>query len=282
MKQTVFIHTNNKQKLGALLAKYAIESQLPKDSPISVQFINVDESALFKEFVGTHYLFTETEERVYTKEDLQSFTLSRFMPPELMGYQGKAVVIDPDIFALTDITPLFAIDLGPNAIGACRKKTAWDTSVMLLDCSKLKHWSMESILTNLKNRKTTYSEVMTLKSETSSIYEISRVWNHLDTYSLETKIIHMTGRLTQPWKTGLPIDFTRNKMSKLFGIIPREPLYAFFGRNETTYQPHPNKAIEELFFTLTRKAVAHGSITKEDIQHEIDEKHVRPDVLRKI
>ena len=33
------------------------------------------------------------------------------MPPELMGYQGRAVVIDPDIFAIGDIWELLTRDM---------------------------------------------------------------------------------------------------------------------------------------------------------------------------
>jgi len=33
--------------------------------------------------------------RPWFNDDLQSFTPTRFMPPELMAYQGRAVVIDP-------------------------------------------------------------------------------------------------------------------------------------------------------------------------------------------
>ena len=35
--------------------------------------------------------------RQWHMEDLQSFTPTRFMPPQLTGYQGRAVVIDPDV-----------------------------------------------------------------------------------------------------------------------------------------------------------------------------------------
>ena len=39
-------------------------------------------------------------------EDLQSFTPLRFMPPQLMGYEGRAIVIDPDVFAVGDVYEL--------------------------------------------------------------------------------------------------------------------------------------------------------------------------------
>lgn len=282
MQHTVYIHTNNKQRLGAMVARHAILKHLPKGSPIAVEYINVDELNLFKEFVGTRYRFIDNEVRTYTKDDLQSFTLSRFMPPELMGYEGRAVVIDPDIFALTDISELFEMKLGDAAIAACRKKDAWDTSVMLMNCAKLSHWNMDNILTQLRSQTITYNEIMTLKKEPAKVTELPRIWNNLDTYTPDTKMIHMTGRLTQPWKTGLPIDFTRNKMPKLFGIIPREGIYRLIGKYDTHYQPHPNKEIEGVFFKLAKDALDDGAITETDIQHEIEAGNVRKDLLKKI
>ena len=44
--------------------------------------------------------------RNWRNDDLQSFTPLRFMPPELMGYQGRAVVVDPDVFAVGDVFEL--------------------------------------------------------------------------------------------------------------------------------------------------------------------------------
>ncbi len=278
MKKVAFIHTNNKQILGALIAKHAIESRLPHGSDVSVRILNVDELPLFQSFHGTKYTFAPNDTRTYNREDLQSFTLSRFMPPKEMGYDGIAIVIDPDIFALTNIEELFQIPMNGHAVLACKKKDAWDTSVMLMDCSKLRHWNIETILTDLKARRRTYMDLMTLHDETASVGELSRVWNHLDEYTDETKIIHMTGRLTQPWRTGLPIDFTRNPAKKLFGIIPREPILKLMGKYPSTYQKHPNPRIEKLFFDLAKAALKDGAFSKEDIKKELSLGHVRKDI----
>jgi hypothetical protein len=282
MKNTVFIHTNNKQRLGALVAKHAIVSCLHDPDSTEVRFINVDELKVFKNFIGATYLFSKNEKRTYTKDDLQSFTLSRFMASELMGYSGKAVVIDPDIFALCDIAELFKVDMEGAAVLACRKKDAWDTSVMLMDCSKLLHWNITTILSGLRNHTLTYTDIMTLRNEAGAIREISRIWNSLDEYTGETKIIHMTGRLTQPWKTGLPIDFTRNKMKKIFGVIPREPILKILGKYPSRYMAHPDKSVEDLFFKLAKNAMVAGAVTEELIQKEMEAGHVRPDFLNRV
>src|SRR3989344_6438420 len=117
MRKKVFICTNNKQILGARLAAFAIQRHL-SGAPIEVQILNVDELSLFAQFVGKRYQRGD-EWITYTADDLQSFTLTRFMSPELMGYEGRALVIDPDIFAIAYISPLFDIDMQGKAIACC-------------------------------------------------------------------------------------------------------------------------------------------------------------------
>ncbi len=277
----VFIQLNNKQLTGACVAKYAIEKNLPKNTEISVEILNVDNLDVFKEFTSTSYIFYKKEERIYTLNDLQSFTLVRFMPPELMSYEGTAIVIDPDVFSLVDINELFNIDMQDKAIACCKKKDAWDSSIMLLDCSKLKHWNIENILNQLKNKKIKYKAIMTLQNE-KSILEIPRIWNSLDILNEKTKLLHLTQRLTQPWKSGLQIDFTRNKMPKLFGIIPREVVHKILGKYNTHYLPHPNKDIEKFFFSLLREMLQNKVITTKFLQEEISRKHIRKDSIELI
>jgi hypothetical protein len=273
----VFIQANNRQLFGARLAKFALEKHASR--PINIEILNVDELLVFRAFVGKSFRRGH-EIRTYTLDDLQSFTLSRFMPPELMGYDGRAVVLDPDIFALADIWKLLGKDMQEYVVLACPKKNAWDSSVMLLDCAKLTHWDIGDILERLASHKLNYTTLMTLAKE--DVGELTRDWNSLDILSEETKMLHTTERLTQPWKTGLPIDFTRNRMSKLFGIIPREPIHKLIGKYPTYYLPHPDKTIEEFFIALAREAYQAGVFSKEEIEKEICAKHVRRDMLNLI
>ncbi|MEK7203819.1 MAG: glycosyltransferase [Patescibacteria group bacterium] len=276
----VFIHTNNKQLFGAILAKYALEKNSINKNAFSIEFINVDELEVFKNFRGKEYL-RDGRAVKYDSNDLQSFTLSRFMPPELTNFQGRAIVIDPDIFNLSDINELFSLDMQGRSIAACRKKGAWDTSVMLMDCVRLKHWRIDDILKKLENKELDYSDLMTLNAEDQgTILEIPRIWNSLDELKENTKMLHTTNRLTQPWKTGLKIDFTRKKLPKILGIFPREPLLRLLGRYPMTYQPHPDKNIERFFFSLAREALKKGVITEELVNNEISRKHLRPDFFR--
>lgn len=284
MKKTVYIHTNNKQRLGGKLAKFAIEKNLT-DKEIKVEILNVDELQEFKDFSGKEYLRNGKAIK-YDTNDLQSFTLSRFMPPELNNYEGRAIVIDPDIFSINDISPLFNMDLENYSLACCAKKDAFDTSMMVMDCTKLKNWNTKNILQDLADKKTDYVEQMGLKKQIkdfpNSIKIVSRLNNNLDVLTNDTVFLHTTNRITQPWSTGLPIDFKRNDPGKFFGLIPKLPFLKLAGKWPSTYQQHPDKNIEIYFLMLVKEALAADIITNEEMQTEVDLKRLRTDIFEKL
>lgn len=271
MKNTLFIQANDRQMLGALLAKFAAERHRAETTTFGVKIMHVETVSVFREFQGKKFKRGD-ETRIHDPNDLQSFTLTRFMPPELMGYTGRAVVIDPDIFALSDISELFTMDLKDNSLAACKKNDAWDSSVMVLDCEKLTHWRIKEILESLENGSGNYRTWMQLKAE-KEVLELSRDWNSLDAITPTTKMLHTTQRLTQPWKTGLPIDFTPGTVPKLFGIIPR-----FWVTLPTHYLPHPDPTIEQFFIGLLKDALTCNAVTNEQLREAVMKKYVRADL----
>ncbi len=273
-KRGIFIQSNKKQLLGAKIAKFAMETRgKAKEHEIPVVIIEVEKIPAFQDFVGKPYRKGNYEN--YTFRDLQSFTMTRFMPPELMGYEGRALVIDPDIFALDDISSLLKMEMHDAGIAACKKKESWDTSMMVLDCNKLPHWKITDMLNAIAGKQRAYEDIATLRDEKTPIMELPRVWNSLDALTPETKMLHTTIRLTQPWRTGLPIDFTQNPVPNLFGLIPR-----FWVRQPTHYQPHPYKNIENLFMELAHDALTAGAYTVQEVEEAVLAKDVRSDFLK--
>jgi len=108
---------------------------------VPVTIMNVDEMPVFKAFAGVVYRCGTGTVR-YDRDHVQSFTLSRFLPPALMAFAGRALVIDPDVLALSDVGELLSLELAGNAVAACRRDMGWETSVMLIDCAKLTHWKI--------------------------------------------------------------------------------------------------------------------------------------------
>ena len=290
MDYCVFIHTNHKQIVGALVAEHALRRNSRNNDKFDVRIIQHKDYAFFNAREGQLYL-RDGVTRPWFNNDLQSFTPLRFMPPELMGYKGRAVVIDPDIFAVSDVWELLSRDMQGKAI-LCRPRSGpkgfvdrcLASSVMLLDNAKLTHWKVEEQFNDLFRFKRDYQPWICLKLEPrDSIGLFENEWNDFDRLTDQTKMIHNTRRRTQPWKAGLPIDWRPAERFRLFPPIgwlmrARRHLlgeYALLGH----YKPHPDPRQEEFFFGLLRECVEEGRVTEAMIREQINQNHVRHDAF---
>ena len=293
MKPTVFIHTNHKQMLGALISRYSLKKRSANADKFDVKFIQPQDFPCMTEREGKMFL-RDGDTRPWLNDDLQSFTPLRFAPPQLMEYDGRAVVMDPDIFAVADIWELLQRDMEGAAI-MCRPKSgrkgrkgAYASSVMLLDCAKLTHWRFEDDFAGMfQPAKHDYMDWISLKREDpSTIGLFENEWNDFDTLSDNTKLLHNTKRKTQPWKTGLAIDY---RPADTFQLFPprhwiRRGRRALFGdyKFAGTYAEHPDPRQETFFFNLVKDALADGEITEAMLKDEMEQGHLRPDALQLI
>ncbi|MDJ0861058.1 MAG: hypothetical protein QNJ82_02335 [Gammaproteobacteria bacterium] len=290
MDYSVFIHTNHKQIVGALVADYALRRNSEHSSRFDVRIIHTEDFAFLREKEGQLYLRDGVKRR-WIMEDLQSFTPLRFLPPELMDYKGRAVVIDPDIFAVGDVWELLSRDMHGHAI-MCRKRSGpkgyidgcLASSVMLLDCAKLTHWRTEEQFNEMFRFERDYMPWICLKlEERESIGLFENEWNDFDKLTANTKMLHNTRRKTQPWKTGLPTDWRPAERFRLFPPVAwllraRRQLfgeYAFLGH----YKRHPDPNQERLFFGLLRECMDNGIVTEQMLRDEMKQNHVRHDAL---
>jgi len=286
----VFIHTNHKQIVGALVAQYALKRNSAHAEKFDVKLIHTEDYPWLREYEGQMYL-RDGVSRVWLYEDLQSFTPLRFMPPELMGYRGRAVVIDPDIFAVGDVWDLLSRDMQGKAI-LCRARSGpkgfidkcFASSVMLLDCSRLTHWKAEQGFREMFEFKRDYMPWICLRMEDpASIGPLEKQWNDFDRLAADTRLLHNTRRKTQPWKTGLPTDWRPAERFRLFPPLAwimraRRRLfgeYAFLGK----YRSHPDPNQERFFFGLLKECVDKGIVTEDMLRNEMASNHVRHDAL---
>ena len=297
MKPTVFIQTNDKQLLGARVAAHALKRNSRRPSDFDVRIIRVEDCSALHHRHSQPYL-REGKQAIWNVHDLQSFTPTRFLPPQLCNYEGRAVVIDPDVFAIADVMDLMSLDMeGKAVVARCieprdGRRPYWATSVMLLDCAKLTHWRWEDAVAEMFAFKRDYRDWVSLLLEPQdSIGVLDDSWNHYDRLDAQTKMLHNTGRLTQPWKTGLPIDFSYDRApingAKVTSVIPRSWIRrarcALTGRlyvPDGHYQPHPDPRQERLFFSLLRECVDGGKITASELRSEISRRNIRSDALR--
>jgi hypothetical protein len=284
MDPTVFIHTNHKQIVGALVSQYSLKRNSRHPDRFETRIINSEDHPFLRAREGQAYL---REERMVTwnYNDLQSFTPLRFMPPELMGYEGRAVVVDPDVFAVGDITELLDRDMQGKAIlcKARRTEKKFASSVMLLDCAKLTHWHCEQQFEEMFEMKRDYMDWISLLCEPEeTIGRLEDEWNSFDTLNENTKLLHNTQRRTQPWKTGLPVDFAlfeKVRRKAKLGPIRRAWFEHMTRPAPSVYQPHPDPRQEQFFFSLLRECVEKGIVAESFLREEMLRNHVRHDAL---
>jgi len=276
MKPTVVIHTNDKQMLGALVSAHSFRRNSKRPDSFEVRIVNASDFPELKE--RGHSLVRGGHIREWDTDDLQSFTPVRFAIPELLGYEGLALVTDPDVFAVGDVAELFSRDLEGKAIW-CTPRPGYHkitdplaTSVMLLDCRKLKHWRFAKSLKALWAHEIDYLDWINLRLEDlDTIGLLEPEWNDFDHLSPSTKLLHNTKRRTQPWKTGLPIDFTFKERGLLNFALP------IVRKLAPNYTRHPDQRQEAYFYALLAEALECGAVTREQVEKEVRLGHVRSD-----
>jgi hypothetical protein len=279
MKPTIVIHTNDKQMLGGLVSAHSFRRNSGDPDAVDVRIVNASKAPELQQRGRTFLRGGHVRE--WDPDDLQSFTPLRFAIPDLLGHEGVALVTDPDVFAVGDAGELFSRDLEGKAIW-CRPRPGYDkitdplaTSVMLLDCSKLPHWRFRQDLEALWAHQLDYLDWINLEREDrSTIGLLEPEWNDFDRLTERTKLLHNTKRRTQPWKTGMPVDFTLRERRGLMGLAM--PIVRMVAPN---YTRHPDLNQEAYFYGLLAEALDAGSIAREQVEKEVRLGHVRPDSL---
>jgi hypothetical protein len=285
----VFIQSNDKQHLGAVIAEYALRRNSQHNDRFDIRIMNYDDFPFLREHEGRHYL-RDGGKRLWVRDDLQSFTPTRFLPPQLMNYSGRAVVIDPDVFACADIWELLSRDMQGHAI-LCRPKSGSKgrrgclaTSVMLLDNARLTHWKVEEHFDAMFRFERDYMKWVCLKyedPETIGLFEPE--WNDFDHLTPQTRMLHTTKRKTQPWKTGLPVDF---RPADTFQLFPpkhwfrraRRALFGDYGlAGKYKENPDPNQV--DFFFGLLRECLDKGIVSEAQLREEMARNHIRHDAF---
>ena len=284
-RPVVFIHTNAKQRLGALVSAHSFRRNARQPDGFEVRLLEAEHSAPLRAAERRSFL-RAGHSRTWRMDDLQSFTPLRFAVPDAMGHRGVALVVDPDVFAVGDVGELFARDREGKAIW-CRARPGHNgaaeylaTSVMLLDCARLPHWRFGPMMEDLLAKRLDYVELIELRREKrETIGLLESVWNDFDRMEADTRLLHTTKRRTQPWKTGLKVDFTVRERG--FGPIPAavvRPILRLW-TSQARYKPHPDKRQEAFFFAMLAECLDEGSVTRAEVEHGIRERHIRPDAL---
>ncbi len=278
MKDTVFIQANARQLLGAKISAFSYKRRSASPDSFDVRILSVEDFPRLMQ--PGQSILRAGHVRNWDPDDLQSFTPLRFAPPSLMNFEGRALVTDPDCFAVGDVAELFRRDLQGKPIWAVPRPghngeaDYIASSVMLLDCAALKHWDFDRDMDDLFARRFDYVDWIELKREgRSSIGFLEPEWNSFDRLTPGTKILHTTKRRTQPWKTGLPVDYTLREAGAL------DLLRNLVNRH---YRPHPDRNQEALVYALLADMVDDGLVTYKELRAHMAANYIRHDSLELI
>lgn len=293
----VYIHTNNQQVLGALIGAYSMKKQSLNPDLFDVKLIRLEETPHLWKREGKSYL-RKGRRAIWKNRDLQSFSPLRMAIPQLMDFKHRAVVVDPDVFAVGDILDLLRRDMADKAI-MCRLvqsgykdngHTFYASSVMLLDNSRLLHWQWDRDIDRMFSGELDYGPWISLLNESpGSIGELGEEWNSFDKLTNQTKLLHTTERATQPWKTGLPVDFDtttaksepqKSVLSKVKSLILGGNFIKQDNSVLPSYLPHPDEQQEALVFGYLKDALLDGSISERILGEAMELNFLRHDAFK--
>lgn len=286
-KPTIVIHTNDRQMVAALVSAHSLRSRSKSPHLFDVRLLRLEETPhLCKRHNQSFFWWDGSAPSIWRRRDPHSFSPLRRMVPALLGFQGRALVIDPDVFAIRDVYELLSRDMGGKAI-LCREKPEeregrrlYSSAVMLLDCSKLTHWQWERDIDEIFSGRRKLGPYLSLLDESPErIGLIEEEWNHHDTLTEQTKLLHNTAARTQPWRTGLPVDHHQYApiLEPLRRIARR---VIWLGQDRTVrYLPHPDPRQEQLFFALLRECLEQGGISTRLLREAVRKNDIRKDAF---
>jgi hypothetical protein len=283
------IHTNDGQMVAARVAAHALKSRSKHPELFDVHLLRLEETPHLYRRHGQRYVWWEGDAPLtFRRRDPQGFSPLRRMVPALLGFKGRALVLDPDVFAIGDVWELLSRDMEGKAILCCQKplwrkdRRLYSSAVMLLDCGQLTHWRWERDIDAIFSGSLTMGPWHFLLNESPDrIGLLEDEWNHCDTLTEATKLLHNTEISTQPWKTGLPLLYHAPRWPPLIERLRRAGRRLASGSPDQTerYRPHPDPRQERSYFTLLKECVDEGSISRRFLRRAIRKQHLRKDAF---
>jgi hypothetical protein len=284
-RHVVYVHTHRSQLLPALVAVHSLRSRGGAANVLDVRLLQQHGTELDERRDGQPYRARGDAVWDHTHPSTSHY-LRRWVP-ELVGFRGRALVVDPDVFAVRSILPLFELDMGGKAV-LCQYRAngyaddgrpTYLTGVMLLDCPKLTHWCWHDEVVDLFAGRLDYWDMLQLVTEPKdNVGELEDRWNSLDILTDETRLLHFTRLSTQPWAAGLPLP---HDLYDPTAPIP-EPSWwqrRLGIRPQRHCRRHPDPAQERLFVELLAECLAQGLVPEAFVRSEQRAGHIRRDMF---
>lgn len=274
----IYIQSNRFQGITA-----KVSSETFNSFGHSSEIIYVEDFKEITKYFGRKYL-RKGKEKIF-KDDLQSFTLLRFLIPELAKSEEPILIVDPDIFAIMDPITILENIKNDKKLYCTFLNQKPRTEVMLLN-PKYKLWSFEEIMRDLFDLKIDYDNLFKLNFLNLDLLErLDNKYNTLDEIKDETVLLHTTNRRTQPWKEGLKIDFEihatklnifYNNLKNLVGLDHNKNMVGKY------YLKHPNDEVIEYIIKFFNIAYKKKIINKDEILNSVKQNYISESFVKKL
>ena len=274
----IYIQSNRFQHIAAKAASLTFSS-----FGLETKIILVEDHKNITKHFGSYYL--RKGKKVEFRDDLQSFTLLRFLIPSLANCDSPILIIDPDIFAVKDPKEILNKFIDKKKLHCTFVNNLPRTEVMLLNPTKI-YWDFNKILDELFNLKLDYNDLFCLKNlNNNQITEIDKKFNSLDKINSDTILLHTTNRQTQPWKEGLNIDFQiytskinyiKNYLKKILGLSYNEKIIDNF------YKLHPDSNVIRFVKDVFEKAYKLNYINEKEIKISLRNNYISNKFLKRL
>ena len=276
----IFIQSNPQQMTAAKVAEYSFKTKGFQN----IEILNLHENKFLKNNFGKK--FKRNGKIIsFNPDDLQSFTLLRFYPPEICTTK-YCLIIDPDIFAVKNFDDFSIESQNEKKIFCTKKNNIIRSEVMLIDCKDFSLWNFGEIINKLFSFKVDYKDLINLEFfDKSYIGLIDENFNSHDIITDKTILLHTTNRITQPWKVGLDIDFSNHLtlynlfklyLKKIFGLSYQKKLL------EKRYQKHPDNKVAEFVKKLFENAIKAKFITNEELNHSLNKRFISEEFFKSL
>lgn len=217
------------REIDALVAKHGM-SYAPLLEPLRV-FVGADEPHLLATRVLDHsirkhcskpvvltplYNLSHPMPRDERNRPRTPFSFYRFMIPQLRGYRGKALYLDPHMLVFGDIAELWEYPFDAHAVLCTRQaeceewtRPDWHSrtrngGVLLLDCSRL-DWEIGDIVRRMDEGTLDYAGLMSALAITPSEAVADKLpaeWNSVERFEGgRTKAVNFNVAAAKPWRS---------------------------------------------------------------------------------
>ncbi len=146
------------------------------------------------------------------------FGFVRFCVPSIFGYEGRAIYMDADQLVLGDVAELAESLDDDHAVAVVQRPEGTfggrpveprnETSVMVVDCEKLKQWDPDHLFENvvangrkLRPGQIHYKDFQRLTwLDPALIQPLDPRWNHYNLLREDTRLVHFSHVREQPWR----------------------------------------------------------------------------------